>query len=425
MYPMTNPVQRYAWGSRTALARLQRRTPSGEPEAELWMGAHPAAPSLLSGGDHDHGAAVSLLDRIAQDPEGVLGADVLGTFGARLPFLLKILAIDAPLSLQAHPDPRQAREGFTDEEARGVPIDAPERRYRDPAAKPELLCALTEVEALCGFRDPARSAVLLESLGVEALNPVTRRLAEGPPAQAIRDVLAQLLTWPKVDRPALVESVATAARRRVAGGGTRPGAGVSPAADLAACGWAVRLAELHPADPGVVCALLLNHVRLWPGEAIALPAGNLHAYLRGVGVEIMGNSDNVLRGGLTPKHVDVPELLRILQTAPTSPEVLTAQPAADGEEVYLTEFPEFRLSRLRLHGPTITLQRRGPQVLLGVEGEVSVRSATGDLRLQPGQSAFITAAAAPVGLAGQGTVLRATPDLPPGSDRPAPRGSAG
>lgn len=196
--------------------------------------------------------------------------------------------------------------------------------------------------------------------------------------------------------------------------------------DLAAvCGWAVRLGELHPADPGVICALLLNHVRLRPGEAIALPAGNLHAYLRGVGVEIMGNSDNVLRGGLTPKHVDVPELLRILQTAPTSPEVLTAQPTAGGEEVYVTEFREFRLSRLRLHGPTITLQRRGPQVLLGVEGQVSVRSATGHLRLRPGQSVFVTAAAAPVGLASHGTVFRATPGLPPGPDRPAPRGSAG
>lgn len=419
MQAMINPIQRYAWGSRTALARLQGRAPSGEPEAELWIGAHPAAPSLLRVGSHGQGAAVSLLDRIAQDPNEVLGVDVVRAFGARLPFLLKVLAIAAPLSLQVHPDPQQAAEGFAADEAHGIPLDAPERRYRDLYAKPEMLCAVTEVEALCGFRDPARTAVLLDGLGVDRLGPIARRLLEGPPPQAIREVLARLLTWPVQDRPALVEAVARAARRR--GAGTeRPGAiDPSPAErpgafdvddEVAADAWAVQLAELHPADPGVVAALLLNHVRLRPGEAIVLPAGNLHAYLHGVGVEIMGNSDNVLRGGLTPKHIDVPELLHILQTAPTTPRVVTAQPTADGEEVYPTEFQDFRLSRLRLHdGPSVMLKALGPQILLCLDGEVSARSGTHHLLLQPGHSAFVPASAPPVQLAGQGTVYRATP----------------
>jgi mannose-6-phosphate isomerase len=423
MQAMINPIQRYAWGSRTALARLQGRTPSGEHEAELWMGAHPAAPSLLRVGNRDQGAAVSLLDRIAQDPNEVLGVDVFRAFGARLPFLLKVLAIEAPLSLQVHPDPKQAAEGFVADEARGIPLDAPERRYRDPYAKPEVLCAVTEVEALCGFRDPTRSAVLLEGLGVDPLVPIARGLVEGQPSQAIREVLARLLTWPVLDRPALVEAVAAAARRHAAGTEEPSAADPSPTEGpgtshrggefATAYAWAVRLAELHPADPGVVCALLLNHLRLHPGEAIVLPAGNLHAYLHGVGVEIMGNSDNVLRGGLTPKHIDVPELLRILQTAPTTPRVVTAQPAAVGEEVFVTEFQEFRLSRVRLHdGPIVALEALGPEILLCLDGEVSAKSGTHHLLLRPGHSVFVPASASPVELAGQGTIYRASPGGP-------------
>jgi mannose-6-phosphate isomerase len=291
MYAMTNPIQRYTWGSHTELARLQRRAPPGEPEAELWMGAHPAAPSVLRDGTSDHGA-VSLLEWIVQDPEGMLGADTLSEFGGRLPFLLKILAIESPLSLQVHPDSRQAEQGFADDEARGVPLDAPDRSYWDAAAKPEMLCAVTEVEALCGFRDPIRSAVLLQRLGIDPLVGMARRLTEGPAPEAIREVLARLLAWPEDDRPLLVEAVAKAAHRYA--GGTGGGTGTSPASGIAdgeaasAYAWVTRLAELYPADPGVVCALLLNHVRLQPGEALVLLAGNLHAYLHGVGVEING-----------------------------------------------------------------------------------------------------------------------------------------
>jgi mannose-6-phosphate isomerase len=423
MYAMTNPIQRYPWGSRTALSTLQRRAPSGEPEAELWMGAHPAAPSLLVAGNHDQGPAVSLVDLIAQDPHGVLGPHVLKAFGARLPFLVKVLAVETSLSLQVHPDPLQAAEGFAEEQAQDVPLNAPERRYPDASAKPEMLYALTEVEALCGFRDPTRSAALLDGLGVAQLVPIARRLAEGSPPEAIREVLARLLTWPDYDRPALVEAVAAAARQHAPGTGPGSTAGPSPAAGpsagsadpefAATCRWVVRLAERYPADPSVVCVLLLNHVRLRPGEAIVLPAGNLHAYLHGVGVEIMGNSDNVLRGGLTSKHVDVPELLRILQPAPNAPRVVAAQPAVAGEEVYVTEFREFRLSRIRLHdGSTTTLEPVSPEILLCLDGQVSAQSGTHQLLLGPGESAFVPASALPVELAGQGSLCRATSGVP-------------
>jgi mannose-6-phosphate isomerase len=415
MYAMTNPIQRYTWGSHTELARLQRRAPPGEPEAELWMGAHPAAPSVLRDGTSDHGA-VSLLEWIVQDPEGMLGADTLSEFGGRLPFLLKILAIESPLSLQVHPDSRQAEQGFADDEARGVPLDAPDRSYWDAAAKPEMLCAVTEVEALCGFRDPIRSAVLLQRLGIDPLVGMARRLTEGPAPEAIREVLARLLAWPEDDRPLLVEAVAKAAHRYA--GGTGGGTGTSPASGIAdgeaasAYAWVTRLAELYPADPGVVCALLLNHVRLQPGEALVLLAGNLHAYLHGVGVEIMGNSDNVLRAGLTPKHVGVPRLLGILQTAPTTPQVVTAEPDPNGEEVYRTDVREFRLSRLRLQNEdTVMLQLRGPEILLCLEGEVSAQSGIHRVLLRPGESAFIPASAPPVAVAGPGALYRATPGL--------------
>lgn len=422
MYAMTNRIQRYAWGSRTELARLQRRAPSQEPEAELWMGAHPAAPSVLRTGTSDQGGAVSLLEWIVQDPGGMLGPETLDEFGGRLPFLLKILAIESPLSLQAHPDSLQAEQGFADDEARGVPLDAPERDYRDAAAKPEMLCAVTEVEALCGFRDPVRSAVLVQGLGIDPLVGMARRLTEGPAPEAISQVLAQLLAWPQDDRSVLVEAVAKAAHRRAADGTTGGGTGTSPAAGpqagvadaeaASAYGWVARLAELHPADPGVVCALLLNHVRLRPGEALVLPAGNLHAYLRGVGVEIMGNSDNVLRAGLTPKHVDVPRLLDILQTAPTTPQVVTAEPDGNGEEVYRTDVREFRLSRLRLRNrDTVMFQLRGPEILLCLDGEVSAHSGAHRLLLRPGESAFIPASAPPVAVTGPGMLYRATPGL--------------
>ncbi|MGW5361663.1 mannose-6-phosphate isomerase, class I [Actinopolymorpha pittospori] len=382
MQLLDNPIRPYAWGSPTAIPRLLGVPPTGEPQAELWMGAHPGSPSLLLGREH------SLLDLISADPEGELGPESLQEFGPRLPFLLKLLAAQDPLSLQAHPDPDQAREGFDRENAEGVPLDAPHRNYKDADAKPELICALTPFEALVGFRPPEQTLEAVTGFGVEELEPLLAQLREEPNAQGLRAAFTMLMTAPAERQQAVVDAVLAACEGND-----------HPDADLAR-----RLGQKYPGDPGVVAALLLNHVQLSPGEALYLPAGNLHAYVQGVGVEILANSDNVLRGGLTAKHIDLPELLRILDFTPRATEVLLA----DEEGVYDTPAKEFRLSRFEVTGGTeVTIEPDGPQILLCVEGHVAARSELGKVDLTPGRSAWVGATEGQVTLAGEGTVFRA------------------
>ncbi|MEV6813442.1 mannose-6-phosphate isomerase, class I, partial [Micromonospora sp. NPDC051296] len=338
MEPLYGPIKDYAWGSRSAIAELQGRSvPSDGPEAELWLGAHPGAPAAV---ERD-GARVALTDVLAAAPGDWLGQPVLDRFGPRLPFLLKVLAAEAPLSLQAHPDAEQARVGYAGENVR---TDG-HRNYVDPFHKPELLVALGPMEALCGFRDPAISAAVLAGLGVPELRPVLDALGAGPAGLA--EAVRLLLAWPAAERAGLVAAVRAAA---VAG----------PAADLVAL-----LAEAYPADPGVLVALLLNQVRLAPGEAIWMPAGNLHAYLRGTGVEVMAASDNVLRGGLTAKHVDVAELLRVLRFEVLEKPVVSPRPVADGVVTWPVPVEDFALHRVTVDGgrPEVTLSVPGPRVV--------------------------------------------------------------
>jgi mannose-6-phosphate isomerase len=218
-----------------------------------------------------------------------------------------VLAAEAPLSLQAHPSPEQAVEGFNADEAAGIPLDSPLRNYKDKSHKPELLCALTEFWALCGFRAPPETLALLTELELPQLGPLKAQLAHGTPRIALKSAFSSLMLGPADERRELSLRVAEACQRRKAS-----------SRFSAELGWATRLSELYPGDAGVVSALLLNLVRLAPGQAVYLPAGNLHAYLGGMGVEVMASSDNVLRGGLTPKHVNVTELLRVLDFRPLS-----------------------------------------------------------------------------------------------------------
>jgi mannose-6-phosphate isomerase len=377
---LDNTIRPYAWGSTTAIPHLLGVEPSGEPQAEMWMGAHPGAPSRTARG--------TLVEVIETDPRRELGPETVAKFGPRLPFLLKILAAGAPLSLQVHPDLKQAQEGYTDEERRGVPVDAPHRNYKDANHKPELICALTEFDGLCGFRAPAEAADLLAALDVDSLKPYVDLLRAHPEEAALREVLTAVLT---ADREEIAHTVteAAAACARL-GGAHAPYAGI---------------AHHYPGDPGVLAAMLLNHVRLQPGEALFLGAGIPHAYLSGLGVEIMANSDNVLRCGLTPKHVDVPELLRVVRFEAADPGVLRPEAAPDGEEVYETPIDEFRLSRYVLpegataHDLTLTT----PQILLCTAGAVQA----GEHRLTPGQSVFVPAGEK-AEVSGAGTVFRAT-----------------
>jgi len=368
---MQGAVRSYAWGSRTAIAELTGRpVPAPYPEAELWMGAHPADPALLV----DSRAPGSLLSEIEHDPQGQLGPACRRQFGDRLPYLLKVLAANEPLSLQAHPSAQQAEEGFAREERRAVPLDSPERNYRDSNHKPELLCALTDFHALAGFRAIDRTVVLLHELHCAPLRHHLALLDGQPDSDGLR---ALFTTWITLPQPALAELLPAVLRACV---GLADGGGEFAAEARTT----IELGERYPGDVGVLASLLLNRVSLKPGEAIYLPAGNLHAYLSGVGVEVMANSDNVLRGGLTPKHVDVPELLRVLDFTSGAVPVLRGS-GSGAERVYETPTTEFQLSRIDLAaGGSCTLTARGPQILLCTAGSARLFSGPDELVLEKG-----------------------------------------
>ncbi|MEU7673413.1 mannose-6-phosphate isomerase, class I [Micromonospora taraxaci] len=386
MEPLYGPIRDYAWGSRSAIALLQGRpVPSEGPEAELWLGAHPGAPASVA----RSGLRVSLCDLVRDEPGQWLGQRVSERFGSRLPFLLKVLAADAPLSLQAHPDAEQARAGYAAEEGR----PEGERNYSDPHHKPELLVALTPFEALCGFRDPTESAEALAAFGVPELTPVVAALRTGP--AGLRTAVRTLLGWPVAERAALLGSVLAS-----------PADG--PDAELVH-----RLAKAYPADPGALVALLLHHVRLVPGEGIWMPAGNLHAYLSGCGVEIMAASDNVLRGGLTPKRVDVDELLRVLRFEVLDDPVRAAQPVGPGVAWWPVPVDDFALHHVRVDAavPTVTLPLPGPRVVLCGGGSITVDDGAGAVTLASGQAAIGTAAGEPLRISGVGDAYVATSGL--------------
>ncbi len=397
---LENPIQNYAWGSRTELSKLLGRQPATQPEAELWIGAHPKAPSSLSDGR-------SLLEAIRTDPEGLLGAEVQRRFGDRLPFLLKVLAVDSPLSLQAHPNREQARQGFAREQAAGIPLDAAERTYKDDNHKPELLCALTPFEVLCGFR-PAEDAVrLFETLGL-GQSAIARQLRH-PGPEPLRAAFSELMGMGSAAKAELLGSVVAGCARAL----------TTPSAFSASLSWALSLAERYPGDVGAVASLLLNHLTLAPLQAIYLEAGRLHAYLRGTGVEIMANSDNVLRGGLTPKFVDVPELLRVLHFDSPAMQPVTALGGTPGEHIYQTPAAEFQLACLDI-APERSFDHRvgGPELLLCVDGQVYVEltppgTTNNSVVLAPrplrkGQACFLPGSSSSYRLRGNGRVFRAT-----------------
>jgi mannose-6-phosphate isomerase len=388
-----NTVQPYAWGSRTAIAELLGEpSPSAGPQAELWMGAHPSAPSVLT----RDGVTGTLTAAIAANPGIELGARVAARFGGRLPFLLKVLAADKALSVQLHPNREQAEAGFAREERLGVPRDARERVYVDDWPKPEILCALTPFEVLAGLRPAEEAAEAIEGLGLPELKELVAGLRADPTPRGVADALTRLLSWPQETRSRLADRAVQAAAVDVGKGG--------PFA--AAYDAIVRMSADHPGDVGLVCSLLMNHRVVEPGRALFMGAGGVHAYIKGVGIELMANSDNVIRAGLTPKHIDISELAKVLDPEVTVP-VLTARQVAPGVEVFDTPVPEFRLSRLTLaDGAALTVPGDGgPRVMLCLEGEASVSCGTepdGHFVLGRGQSCFLSAADANVLVTGAG-----------------------
>lgn len=406
MHELVGALRSYAWGSRTALAELcGRPVPSAHPEAELWFGAHPADPARVRINGHTE----SLLELVASDPQRQLGA-VAPEFGGRLPFLLKILAAEEPLSLQAHPSAEQARAGFERENRQQVPLDSPMRNYRDDSHKPELVVALSRFEALAGFRDPRRSVALLRALAVPELAQYAELLAAQPDCSGLRTLFTTWITLPQAMLAMLLPKVLDGcvhylSDSRAEGGASEgpaclhtlppPGPPVRTAAGefTAEVRTVLELAEAYPGDAGVLAALLLNRITLEPGQGLFMKAGNLHAYLHGVGVEIMANSDNVLRGGLTPKHVDVPELLRVLDFDPLPLPIVQAEPVGEHSFRYRTPAPEFALRRFELDpesGPA-SIPRTGPGIVLCTAGKIRLLQGADELRITPGGAAWISA----------------------------------
>jgi mannose-6-phosphate isomerase len=383
---LTGTVQPYPWGSPTVLPDFLQAEPNGEPQAELWLGSHEMAPSRVAGEPLD--------ETVKARPQAVLGGRSVARFGPKLPYLMKVLAPAQPLSLQVHPSREQAVAGFAREEALGIRRDAPHRMYRDDWPKPELYCALQPTEALCGFRPPEETYRLCRELGVTSLLALAEPLLDGTVDQ-LKVVFERLLRLPDPTR--LIGEVVAAARV----------ATPTDAESRSFARTARELGALYPHDPGVLAALLLNRVVLDRDEALYLPAGNIHAYLHGLGVELMANSDNVVRVGLTPKYVNVDELLALVDFTPGLHAVVAPVHQSPGVWAYPTPAEEFALWRVDVNADSVVAvpgQGSG-RIALVTSGTVTVAGVSATLRLSRGQSAFLSAEEPPLRLTGEGRVF--------------------
>ena len=424
LYKLRNQIKHYEWGSPDFIPRLLgTASTDGAPWAELWMGCHPAGPSLVNDD-------TSLDQLIAENPRRCLGEKMAHKFGT-LPFLFKLLAAEKPLSIQAHPNKEQARAGFERENRAGLPQDAPNRCYKDPNHKPELLCALTPFTGMCGFREPDEIRNLLANftqrrivpqavrdaegnalIVKEALTAVSSCIDNGDSGEGLKNFLNALFELSNEARQAITEFILSHEP-------PSPPRSLREELETESSEWALmrKFAELYPGDPAVLAPLYLNIFRLQPGEAIFLKAGVLHSYIHGFAVELMANSDNVLRGGLTGKHVDIPELMNILDFCPFNPQIIKPG-AASLHFGYPSACEEFSLTMLRGEGvgankfaadnAGAAFMRESPSICIVTEGETIFADSGGEAILKQGESAFIPAGGSPLSLRGRFTLYAAS-----------------
>ena len=354
---LKNVVQEYAWGSYTAIPELLGHdAPASTPQAELWMGAHPKAPSMVK----CDGVWFSLLELISKHPQNILGEKVAEKFDSRLPYLFKVLAAAKPLSIQAHPSLIQAKEGFERENRLKIPLDAYHRNYKDDNHKPECICAMTDFWALNGFRKISDILSLMEKICPPGLKTSLDLLREQPDSMGLKYFFQALMT---LDGKQQAEIIADAIKNVQ-----------NFADDHPAYQWMINLHKEYPKDIGVFSPIMLNLVCLKPGEAMFLPAGELHAYLDGVGIELMANSDNVLRGGLTPKHIDVQELLNVLNFEEREINILFAGEFDECECAYESFAEEFSLSVISVTEEIgyRSADRRSVEIILCTDGRATI-----------------------------------------------------
>lgn len=405
MHRLTNPVRAYAWGSRSHIPKLCGLPVGDGPVAEMWLGAHPADPSRVADGR-------GLDEVIESAPVECLGERVVDSFGPRLPFLMKLLAAAEPLSLQVHPTSERARIRFAEQNAAGIPLDAPERTYQDASHKPELIYALTRFEGMAGFRDTSKTAAILRLLELPWLDEVATQLDHTPtPFQALRQTVTRLLALSGPELHGKLQELRSAAAGAEARS-HRPTARLRPPdvdpssverESVRVFAQTTLLVDRYPDDPGVLVTLLLNHVVLAAGDSMFIAPGVIHAYTAGFGVEIMAASDNVLRAGLTPKHVDIRELLEITNFTPIPPPLWAGSPLHDAVGTVLAppvdEF-EVVVASVNGHDPVTDVVR--PMIVLCLDGEITVAGDAGSETLHPGQSVFVAESDGKVRLTGTG-----------------------
>ena len=374
---LKNSIQEYAWGSHTTIAELMGKDlPSKNPQAELWMGAHPKAPSLVRFGQR----WISLQELIKKNPVEMLGKGVSEKFNNQLPYLFKVLAVAHPLSIQVHPGRAQARKGFAREEAKKIPIHAFNRNYRDTHHKPECICALTRFWGLNGFRRVSGIVSRMRKVCGPEVSEKLDALEKMPDSQGLKRFFKYLMSLDADSKKNIIGKVIQNATML---------SGEDPAFK-----WMVRLSDEYPGDTGIFAPILLNLVCLDPGQAMFIPSGELHAYLQGTGLEIMANSDNVLRGGLTPKYLDVPELIRTLSFSEKTIEILSPWAKNSVERAYPCPAKEFILSVIRLDGSNRYQgpEKRSLEIILCTKGEGSILdSENHTIELKKGSAVMIPA----------------------------------
>ena len=388
--------QQYAWGSTAAIPALLGVADDGAPWAEAWYGSHPAGPARVAGGD-----VLSTL--IEAEPERLLGEDIIWRFGRRLPFLLKLIAPEQPLSLQVHPSQAQAAEGYALEEEAGIALDHPSRNYKDTNHKPEMVLALTRFQAVAGFRAPRRAVEVLAGLDSVLARRMRRTLRLNPTRYGIRQVFSDVVSASTRPTPEEISDL-------VAEIAARFEAGTSPS--LRVDSNVLKMAVTFPGDPGIAAALLLNPVTLQPGEALFVPAGSVHAYISGLGVEVMASSDNVLRAGLTAKHIDVPEMLACVDYVAAPPVRPAPEYLSRATRAYYAPVDDFELmvTTVVAADGRLPVPGRGPRILLAVAGALRVVPPAATHTLALGVGGFAGAPQHRLSVEGEGTLVQA--DVP-------------
>ncbi len=390
---LINSVQEYVWGSPDVIPDILGEEPDGHPKAELWMGAHPKAPSMV----FSDGKYIPLSKLIEED-NGIVGGHAEKRFGKKLPFLFKVIAADTPLSIQAHPSLSQAKEGFAEEDRRVIPIDSPERNYPDANHKPEIICALTPFWALVGFRDIQEFVSQMMEIKVTSLEKEIDELAYNQNRIGLRKFFKLILEFSPARKKEIIDEIVKISEARK---------DTSPIFD-----WVLKLNDYYPGDIGVIAPLLLNLVLLNPGEAIFLGPGEFHAYLKGVGMELMANSDNLLRGGLTSKYVNLPELLKVLSFNYGPPKIMSPKAINNVEQAYGKCADEFSLSVIKLDGAEdyASSPDRGVEIMICIEGETTIiqKGEEPGLAFDKGKVVLVPASVEEYRIKGSGTIYKAS-----------------